>query len=71
MGWEGKVIISFVITKDGRISFLTVEKSSGYRVLDENAIDTIKKVSKYFPAPPLDIKIRVPITYKLYNLTPE
>ncbi len=43
MGWEGKVIISFILTKDGRISFLTVEKSSGYRVLDENAIDTIKK----------------------------
>jgi protein TonB len=71
MGWEGKVIISFVITKDGRISFLTVEKSSGYRVLDENAIDTIKKVSKYFPAPPLDVKIRIPITYKLYNPSPE
>ncbi|MCC6025844.1 MAG: energy transducer TonB [Caldimicrobium sp.] len=71
MGWEGKVIISFILTKDGRISFLTVEKSSGYRVLDENAIDTIKKVSKYFPAPPLDVKIRIPITYKLYKLNPE
>lgn len=71
MGWEGKVIISFVLTKDGRISFLTVEKSSGYRVLDENAVDTIKKVSKYFPTPPLDVKIRIPITYKLYNLNPE
>jgi protein TonB len=71
MGWEGKVIISFILTKDRKISLLTVEKSSGYRVLDENAIETIKKVSRYFPAPPLDVKIRIPITYKLYNLTPE
>jgi len=71
MGWEGKVIISFVLTKEGRINFLTVEKSSGYRVLDENAVDTIKKVLKYFPTPPLDVKIRIPITYKLYNLNPE
>ena len=67
MGWEGKVLISFVLTKDGKISFLTVEKSSGYKVLDENAIDTIKKVSKYFPLPPLDVKIKIPISYKLHS----
>jgi protein TonB len=67
MGWEGKVLISFVLTKDGKISFLTVEKSSGYKILDENAIDTIKKVSKYFPLPPLDVKIKIPISYKLHN----
>jgi len=71
MGWEGKVIISFVLTKEGQINFLTVEKSSGYRVLDENAVDTIKKVSKYFPTPPLDVKIKIPITYKISNLNSE
>ena len=65
MGWEGKVIISFVLTKEGKINFLTVEKSSGYDVLDKNAIKTIKKVSKYFPLPPHDVKIRIPISYKL------
>ena len=65
MGWEGKVIISFVLTKEGKISFLTVEKSSGYDVLDKNAIKTIKKVSKYFPLPPHDVKISIPILYKL------
>jgi len=67
MGWEGKVLISFVLTKDGKISFLIIERSSGYKVLDENAIDTIKKVSKYFPLPPLDVKIKIPISYKLHN----
>uniref|UniRef100_A0A7C4JSZ0 Energy transducer TonB n=1 Tax=Thermodesulfobacterium geofontis TaxID=1295609 RepID=A0A7C4JSZ0_9BACT len=67
MGWEGKVLISFVLTKEGKISFLNIEKSSGYKVLDENAIDTIKKVSKYFPLPPLDVKIKIPISYKLHN----
>ena len=65
MGWEGETLISFVLTKDGKISFLTVEKSSGYKVLDENAIDTIKKVSKYFPQPPLDVKVKIPIYYTL------
>jgi protein TonB len=67
MGWEGKVLISFVLTKEGKISFLIIERSSGYKVLDENAIDTIKKVSKYFPLPPLDVKIKIPISYKLHS----
>ncbi len=65
MGWEGKVIISFILTKEGKISLLTVEKSSGYEILDKNAIETIKRVSKYFPLPPLDVKIRLPISYRL------
>lgn len=65
MGWEGRVIVSFILTKEGKISFLTVEKSSGYDVLDKNAIKTIKKVSKYFPLPPHDVKISIPILYKL------
>mgnify|MGYP001626160721 CR=1 FL=1 len=65
MGWEGKVVISFVLTKEGKINLLTVEKSSGYEVLDENAIKTIQKVSKYFPLPPIDVKIKLPISYKL------
>ncbi|RLG10838.1 hypothetical protein DRN73_06850 [Candidatus Pacearchaeota archaeon] len=65
MGWEGKVIISFVLTKDGKINFLVIEKSSGYDVLDKNAVETIKKVSQYFPLPPLDVKIKLPISYKL------
>jgi len=67
MGWEGKVLISFVLTKEGKVSFLIIERSSGYKVLDENAIDTIKKVSKYFPLPPLDVKIKIPISYKLHS----
>jgi len=65
MGWEGRVVVSFILTKEGKINLLTVEKSSGYDVLDENAIKTIKKVSKYFPLPPLDVKIKLPISYKL------
>ena len=67
MGWEGKVLISFVLTKEGKVNFLIIERSSGYKVLDENAIDTIKKVSKYFPLPPLDVKIKIPISYKLHS----
>ncbi len=65
MGWEGRVIVSFILTKEGKINSLTIEKSSGYEILDENAIKTVKRVSGYFPIPPLDVKIKLPISYKL------
>ncbi len=65
MGWEGKVLISFLLTKNGEIKYLKVEKSSGYKILDENALKTIKRCSKYFPIPPVDVKIKLPIVYKL------
>jgi len=65
MGWEGKAVVSFVLTKEGKINFLSIEKSSGYEILDKNAMETIKKTSKYFPLPPVDVKIKLPISYKL------
>ncbi len=65
MGWEGKVIISFILTKEGKIEDLWIEKTSGYEVLDKNALETIQKVSKYFPIPPLDVKIKLPVLYRL------
>ncbi len=65
MGWEGKVLISFLLTRNGEIKYLKVEKSSGYKILDENALKTIKRCSKYFPVPPVDVKIKLPIIYKL------
>ncbi len=65
MGWEGKVIISFILTKEGKINDLWIEKSSGYEILDKNALETIQKVSKYFPIPPLNVRVKLPILYIL------
>jgi protein TonB len=65
LGMEGKVVISFLLTKDGYIRYIKVEESSGYKILDDNAINTVKKIEKLIPKPPVDVKIRLPIIYKL------
>ncbi len=65
MGWEGKVVICFLLKSDGQVENIYVEKSSGYEILDTNAINTIQKVAKLFPKPPVDVMIRLPINYRL------
>jgi protein TonB len=65
LGMQGKVVISFLLTKDGYIRYIKVEESSGYKILDDNAINTVKKIEKLIPKPLVDVKIRLPIIYKL------
>ncbi len=46
---EGKVIVRLLINKFGEISNLSLSKSSGYKRLDESAINTVQKW-KFIPA---------------------
>ncbi len=65
LGMEGRVVISFLLTKDGHIKDIKVEESSGYKILDDNAVNTLRKVEKLIPKPPVDVRIKLPIIYKL------
>ncbi len=65
LGWEGKVVVSFILTNKGEIKNIHIEKSSGYKILDKNVIKCIKKCAKLFPVPPITLKIKLPIVYKL------
>lgn len=40
--YQGTVIVEFVVDQAGRLSSVKVQKSSGYPVLDEEALDTVK-----------------------------
>ncbi|HHN66290.1 MAG TPA: energy transducer TonB [Nitrospirae bacterium] len=64
MGWTGRVIVSFIVCKDGRVENIKVVESSGIAILDRNAVETIKKVSP-FPKPPVNARLIVPIAYVL------
>jgi len=64
MGWHGKVLTSFIIHLDGTVTDVRILSSSGFKVLDENAVTTIKDVSP-FPKPPITAKIIIPISYRL------
>ena len=63
-GWTGKVTVSFIVLESGRAESINILKSSGYSILDNNVIKTIKEVSP-FPKPPVKAELHMPIIYQL------
>lgn len=64
MGFEGKTLLSFMVLENGTTSQIKVEKSSGYRLLDDNAIEGVARTvisQKVF----YRVVVRLPITYRL------
>jgi protein TonB len=43
--WQGKVVLKFVVKEDGTVENLEVVQSSGHAVLDEEAMETIRRAS--------------------------
>ncbi len=64
MSMEGDVIISFIVCIDGSVKGIKINKSSGFSTLDINAKQAVIKASP-FPPPPVEVKIVIPVTYKL------
>lgn len=64
MGWNGRVVLAFVVTEDGNIHSLQIRSSSGYQVLDTCAMDTVKTAAP-FPRPPVAAEIVMPIHFRL------
>ncbi len=63
-GWEGKVIVSFVVCIDGHARDITIRESSGIEVLDKNATVAVRDASP-FPRPPIEAQMIIPISYTL------
>lgn len=66
--WEGKVVLRAVIRDDGEIENLEVAESSGYRVLDKDAMDIIKLAAPLPLKHPLGqrhVVVQIPISYHL------
>ena len=65
---EGRVIVTFVVNKKGRIIDPTVERSA-HPLLDAEALRVIKRMPKWKPGrlngEPVNVKYRLPITFKL------
>ncbi|MHB8772586.1 MAG: energy transducer TonB [Syntrophales bacterium] len=64
MGWCGQVRIAFVVCEDGGVNDVKVVESSGFGLLDRNAVDTVRHAAP-FPPPPVKAEIRMAITYRL------
>ena len=64
MGWQGKVLLSFIISADGSVREFKIIQGSGFPILDKSAIETVKDAAP-FPKPPGEAQIVIPISYRL------
>lgn len=42
--WQGEVLIEFTVKSNGKITQININKSSGYEILDNAAIDALRKI---------------------------
>jgi protein TonB len=63
-GIQGITEVTFTIHEDGKVSDVTIRKSSGHAVLDDAAIQTIIAAAP-FPKPPAPARIAIPISFRL------
>jgi periplasmic protein TonB len=68
-GWSGEVVIALNVNHKGLIHDIAVQKSSGYPVLDNNAMDTFRAIGLVSPAIQSRIikshHLSIPVVYKL------
>ncbi|MFA4990289.1 MAG: TonB family protein, partial [Candidatus Omnitrophota bacterium] len=65
---EGSVRLALRVYRTGKLMDIEIKKSSGSALLDQNAVDTIKKVAPFSPFPPemkqKELWIDLPVVYK-------
>ena len=70
MGWEGRVVLRVDVLADGSPGAVTLAKSSGHELLDEAALEAVRRW-KFVPAKrdgsPVSSSVNVPINFNLKN----
>jgi protein TonB len=65
----GVVTVSFTVQSDGRLGDIRVAKGSGFEMLDQAALETLRRLGSYKPIPAATGKtrwpVRVPIVFDL------
>lgn len=68
-GWQGTTEVLIHFSSDGKTISVTIDKSSGHNVLDEQAIEMVRKGVDELPLPSnyqgRDVKLIIPIDFKL------
>lgn len=62
---QGDIVVTFTLSPSGDISTLSVTKSSEFELLDEAARTLIMTTASAFPKPSKNVRITVPIDYKI------
>lgn len=68
-GWEGRVLLAFIVQASGNLNDIRIVRSSGFAVLDDSAVDSLKKVQRLPEAVAWlqgrDIEMQLPVIYRL------
>ena len=70
-GWEGTVLLSLHVESDGELEKIRLERSSGYAVLDNSALNSLKRLGNLVEARAWlegrSIDMQLPVIYKLID----
>lgn len=64
LGWTGRCIVDFIVLKNGQTKNIRILSSTGYNILDDNVLETIKRVEP-FPKPPVAVRVEIAFPYVL------
>jgi protein TonB len=68
-GWEGRVEIRVVVRPSGTIFSASIKTPSGYRILDDQALDMVRRAQTRTPIPPAlrgrEFTIDIPVIFEL------
>lgn len=68
-GWEGRVLLAFIVQASGNLNDIRIVRSSGFAVLDDSAVDSLKKVQQLPEAVAWlqgrDVEMQLPVIYRL------
>lgn len=68
-GWEGDVLLGFVVQASGRLDGIRVLRGSGFAVLDQSAVDSLRRIVRLSDTVTWlngrDLEMRLPIVYRL------
>lgn len=67
IGLEGSVVVCFCVKANGSVPYksIKIQKSSGYQILDKQAIETVTTSAPFEKAPPEEMEVVVPVTFSI------
>ena len=72
-GWEGEVRVRLRVARKGNLVGVQIDRSSGYEVLDQDALAMLERLSALPPLPDgvdgNEIQVVVPVNYRLKRST--
>ncbi|MGE4295090.1 MAG: energy transducer TonB [Campylobacterales bacterium] len=63
---SGETVVAFTLLPDGDITPIEIIKSSGYSLLDDNAVHTVQIAHKDYPRPKEPVRVRMRVIYRLF-----